>query len=338
MTKPLDHLSGDLLCEYAEGLLDAPARANADVHLQSCEACRQELRVVQGYFTDMAALETVRAPANFLSKVRARVEKPSPLKTFWNRLSNPWRLIPAQLALLTLLGITVLTVYLQQPGGPLTKETPYSEPMAPAKEMNAAREENREDRPEEKPEKKRKENLGSTPSKQVYAKDAPSQADELESGAKSDAEAPPAEKKVAAGSGSSSSSISRALEMDRPLAKAEAPASQRAPMAPSSERAASRAFGATEKDEAEPDIILRLNSGQDTTALLIGLKAMGATASRNGNQNSSHGHGYRVSLHASMQKDFRTYLDRYGKVEDQKSVLSGTGASEIHLRLNVILP
>jgi hypothetical protein len=212
--------------------------------------------------------------------------------------------------------------------------------MAPEKEMSTAREENRKDRPEEKrevkPEVKRKENLRSTPSKQVYAQDAPSQADELESGAKSDAEAPPPEKKVAAGSGSSS--ISSALEMDQPLAKAEAPASQRAPMAPSSERTASRAFGATEKDEAEPDIILRLNSGQDTTALLIGLKAMGATASRSRNQNSSHGHGYRVSLPASMQKDFRSYLDRYGTVEDQKSVLSGTGVSEIRLRLNVILP
>lgn len=41
------HLTDDQLDDYADGLLDERARANADVHLASCERCRHALDVTR---------------------------------------------------------------------------------------------------------------------------------------------------------------------------------------------------------------------------------------------------------------------------------------------------
>ncbi len=332
MAERLDHLSGDTLCEYAEGLLDAAARSAADGHLQSCEQCRQELRVVQAYFTDMAALEPVRAPADFLTKVRARVERPAPLKTFWNRLSNPWRLIPAQLALLTLLGITILTVYLQQTGGLSKNDTPYTEPRSPAASLNApasAPAPAATPAVSQKPIQKLSDAQTSDAKEELYTDDRISASQsERKRIAKSDLEKrqtdlePAAPKKRAAGSASASEmgSATGALGKSRALAKSEAPAS-----------------------EAEPaalflDYTLRLAVGKDSAAFWMGLQAMGAKVLRDEPQNASQGHRYTVSLPAAMQKDLQTYLTRYGSVESRKSILTSPDASEIRFRISVILP
>ncbi len=326
MAELLDHLSGDTLCEYAEGLLDAVARSAADVHLQSCEKCRQELRVVQTYFTDMAALEPVRAPADFLTKVRARVERPAPLKTFWNRLSNPWRLIPAQLALLTLLGITILTVYLQQTGGLSKNDTPYTEPRSPAASLNAPAS---APAPAQKPIQKLSDTQTSNAKEELYTDDRIStsqserkQIAKLELQKRKTNLEPAAPKEMVAGSSSESlmGSATGALGRGRALAKSEAPAS-----------------------EAEPaalflDYSLRLAVGKDSAAFWMGLQAMGAKVLRDEHQNASQGHSYTVSLPAAMQKDLHTYLTRYGSVESRKSILTSPDASEIRFRLSVILP
>ena len=128
------HLTGDILSDYAEGLLDGPARATADAHLHSCAECRRELAVVSAYFKEMSGLEPARAPADFLAKVRARL----PQEPTWRRALaaalRPLRVIPVQLALATLLGVTAVTVYVQQ-GGPdagMRSEIPAAQPASPA--------------------------------------------------------------------------------------------------------------------------------------------------------------------------------------------------------------
>jgi hypothetical protein len=65
----------------------------------------------------MSGLEQVKAPANFLANVRARLPQPSPWKRALMGLTRPWRAIPLQIAVLTVLGITVITAYLYQNGG-----------------------------------------------------------------------------------------------------------------------------------------------------------------------------------------------------------------------------
>jgi putative zinc finger protein len=115
------HLDEDLIFGLAEGGLDAAARASAEAHLQNCAACRREVEAAAGYFKEIAGLEPVVAPANFLANVRARLPRQSPLRAFLDVFMRPLRLIPIQVALLTILGLTAISSYLYQRGG-LNKE------------------------------------------------------------------------------------------------------------------------------------------------------------------------------------------------------------------------
>ncbi|MDB5049090.1 MAG: hypothetical protein JWO30_2161 [Fibrobacteres bacterium] len=130
MDKMNPHLDGDALCDFAEGAMDAPARAAAETHLQGCADCRRELQAVRGYFRELTALEPVKAPANFLANVRARLPRPSPWKTALMVFLNPLRAIPPQIAILTVLGITVITAYLYQRGG-ITESPVMLSPAVP---------------------------------------------------------------------------------------------------------------------------------------------------------------------------------------------------------------
>jgi hypothetical protein len=134
METPDRHLDGDSLCDYAEGALDAHAQATAEAHLQACPDCLRELQVVRGYFREMTGLEAVKAPANFLAKVRMRLPQPSPWKTFLLGCMRPVRAIPMQIAVLTVLGITVITAYLYERGGSL----PETQTMIPYPAAKAA--------------------------------------------------------------------------------------------------------------------------------------------------------------------------------------------------------
>ena len=119
-----NHLDEDAIFGLAEGGLDASARAAAETHLRGCAACRREVEIASGYFkefAELAALEPVKAPANFLANVRARLPRPSPLRAFLDRFMRPLRVIPMQVALLTILGLTAISSYLYQRGG-LNKE------------------------------------------------------------------------------------------------------------------------------------------------------------------------------------------------------------------------
>jgi len=114
------HLDAEALSDYAEGLPDAHARAAADAHLAGCAQCRRELAAIQAYFRDLADLEPARAPADFLSRVRARLPRPSPWERAWAALLIPFRFIPVPIAVGVIIGVTAITVYMRQ-GGPETR-------------------------------------------------------------------------------------------------------------------------------------------------------------------------------------------------------------------------
>jgi hypothetical protein len=111
------HLDEEQIFGLAEGGLDASARAAAQAHLQGCAACRREVEIAAGYFKQIADLEPVKAPANFLANVRARLPRPSPWRAFLDAFIRPLRVIPLQVALLTILGLTAISSYLYQRGG-----------------------------------------------------------------------------------------------------------------------------------------------------------------------------------------------------------------------------
>jgi hypothetical protein len=114
------HLDGDRICDLAEGTLDPALRAEAEAHVRGCADCRRELDAARGYLREMSALtamDSVKAPPNFLANVRARLPQPSPLKRLLDGFLRPFRVIPMQLALLTVLGLTAISSYLYQRGG-----------------------------------------------------------------------------------------------------------------------------------------------------------------------------------------------------------------------------
>jgi hypothetical protein len=131
---PGGHLDGNMLCDYAEGALDAHAHAAAESHLRECQDCLRELKAVRTYFRGISDLEPVKAPPNFLANVRARLPQPSPWASIAGALMRPWRAVPMSIAGLTILGVAVISLYVQQRGG-ITETsltmTPVS-PQAPA--------------------------------------------------------------------------------------------------------------------------------------------------------------------------------------------------------------
>lgn len=110
------HLDPGMAGDYAEGILDPAARAIADAHLQGCADCRREVAAASAYFRDMSSLEPIQAPADFLAKVRARLPGEAPWRRALSAVLRPLRVVPVQLALATLIGITAVIVYVQQGG------------------------------------------------------------------------------------------------------------------------------------------------------------------------------------------------------------------------------
>jgi hypothetical protein len=124
------HLDAETLSEYAEGLLEARARAAADTHLAGCADCRRELMVVQAYFRDLSGLEPIQAPADFLAKVRARLPRPSPWRRAWAAVATPLRAVPLPIAVALVLGVTAITVYIKEGGSENRAMLPAPEPLS----------------------------------------------------------------------------------------------------------------------------------------------------------------------------------------------------------------
>lgn len=139
------HLDAEALSDYAEGAAEAPARAAAAAHLEGCAQCRRELTAIQAYFRELADLEPARAPADFLSRVRARLPRPSPWERAWAALLIPFRFIPVPIAVGVIIGVTAITVYMRQGGPenrtliPVSSSMPADGSAAPAAEGNSAK-------------------------------------------------------------------------------------------------------------------------------------------------------------------------------------------------------
>lgn len=126
------HLSGDLLCDLAEGQLAPAARREAEAHVEGCADCRRELEALQGYFQDMSSLETFKAPDRFLTKVHGRIAKASPWKRLLAALSSP-RLIPVPVAAFCLMMVGAFLFYLVRKSQPESSRTvALSVPVKPS--------------------------------------------------------------------------------------------------------------------------------------------------------------------------------------------------------------
>lgn len=84
----------ELLTEYADNRLDPATRIDLEQHLAHCQACSAEWAALRAYFEAMDSLPRVRAPADFLASVHARLEQPG-----WFKRLLSWLFIPMKLKL-----------------------------------------------------------------------------------------------------------------------------------------------------------------------------------------------------------------------------------------------
>lgn len=84
----------ELLTEYADNRLDPATRIDLEQHLAHCQACAAEWASLRAYFEAMDSLPRVRAPADFLANVHARLEQPG-----WFKRLLSWLFIPMKLKL-----------------------------------------------------------------------------------------------------------------------------------------------------------------------------------------------------------------------------------------------
>ncbi|MDQ3001613.1 MAG: hypothetical protein M3Y08_10175 [Fibrobacterota bacterium] len=366
------HLDGDILCDYAEGGLDATASASVDAHLRICADCRREVEIARGYFTEMSGLEPVKAPANFLANVRARLPQPSPWKRALMGFMRPWRAVPLQIAVLTVLGITVISTYLYQSGGivsepalesyvPIVPDAPV--PMVPSPDTagSAAEPEGKgagSDARTESP-VQGSENHGLTKAPRVAKKSSHTSGDmpvELMEKmaqppprstpmATSQAEAAPdpgqAQRRIIPGSQNETGTLARA----KPTAPASAPAvaKSEAGVPARQDRPKTNAMSedSKEKDsgvtatETKPGFTVRMRTVKDTAAILAGLKAMGAEVISSPRRDEPH---YMLRLPSSAFGEVGPYLERYGGVERQGRLSSAHPDIPAHVLLRMLPP
>ena len=105
----------ELISEYIDGTLDDKTRRVLEDHLAVCERCAEELRELRACVSSLGALETVKAPADFLSRVHERIqtEEPTPWRQWLKeKLFFPMRVkVPLGAVGLALTALLVVFVY-----------------------------------------------------------------------------------------------------------------------------------------------------------------------------------------------------------------------------------
>lgn len=78
-----------LLSRYLDGDLAPDVRRMVEDHLSSCTGCSLRVEELVESVRAVRSLERIAAPQDFLSKVRRRIEEPSPSRGFFRKLFSP---------------------------------------------------------------------------------------------------------------------------------------------------------------------------------------------------------------------------------------------------------
>jgi len=129
----------DNLEEYISGALLPAALREFEAHLQTCPACREEVRGMQEMSTMFVALrpeEDVAPSPGFAARVMERVAADA-APSFWSLFSlDPWfgrRVVFASLVLLAVLGSFLVSRETEYAPGPLSPEAIMATEQAPAR-------------------------------------------------------------------------------------------------------------------------------------------------------------------------------------------------------------
>jgi len=101
----------ELLSEYIDGSLDAQVGAAVKNHVSICKVCKEELASLSAMVEELASLEPVKAPADFLEKIHERLEPRFRLSRIIRKLFVPFHIkIPLELAAAATMAILVIAV------------------------------------------------------------------------------------------------------------------------------------------------------------------------------------------------------------------------------------
>ena len=80
----MNHLDEFTFNEYLDDILDEPKRDAADLHLQSCAACRTKLDEIRSVFAELDALPEVQFERDLAPSILARLPQKPPVRV-WSR-------------------------------------------------------------------------------------------------------------------------------------------------------------------------------------------------------------------------------------------------------------
>jgi hypothetical protein len=111
------------LSEYIDGTLDAQTRVSVEDHVSTCSNCKAELASLSALVEELGALETVKAPADFLEKIHEKMEPRTDFYRILRKLFVPFHIkIPLELAAAATMVILVVSVLdIQQAGKQVTQ-------------------------------------------------------------------------------------------------------------------------------------------------------------------------------------------------------------------------
>ncbi|MFC1859016.1 anti-sigma factor family protein, partial [Thermodesulfobacteriota bacterium] len=99
------------LSEYVDDALDSEQQHAVEDHLTSCKACREELVSLHSLIKEIAAVEAVRAPDDFMETLHARMTPGFRFRKLLGTLFVPLRIkVPLELATTGALAVLVFFV------------------------------------------------------------------------------------------------------------------------------------------------------------------------------------------------------------------------------------
>lgn len=116
----------DLLHDYARGKLSDEKRIVVERALEKDHGLRAELESVRAYYGDLKSMPEIKAPRDFLSKVRGRIERPGVLGQLRDLLFFPLHIkLPIEITATVALSLLVIIIY-----NPFAPKVPMPEQFA----------------------------------------------------------------------------------------------------------------------------------------------------------------------------------------------------------------
>lgn len=142
----------DLYSEYIDKTLDKRSIELLEEHIYDCKGCREELDALRSCVKELASMEKIAAPEDFLEKVRQRLETRSGFRKMLDIIFLPLHVkIPMEMAGVLILTILVVYTYKTIRLSPEPKQEQFAQaPILMEMKSKALKKDPEEKQPDEK--------------------------------------------------------------------------------------------------------------------------------------------------------------------------------------------